>query len=339
MRVSTTLGALLACIGFLTGSALAADSPTGLLREAMTAPQRVSYVGEMQMLRFGNNKSEASIYRIEHRAPNLTRRWYLAPQDLYGDSIISRGEDAYSIDVQRNRIVVTHDDAIDDQVAEDDNFALLMRNYRAVFGPDEMVDGRPVRVVLLTNKYTGETTMRLHIDVQTKLVLEKEQFASNGSIVTQTRFEHVRYTNQIPPAIFDIPKNMSVVTGASRGLPSSNLQRLVTTAGFNARGPRYLPDGFVPVAGDVIDIKGIRTLHLLYSDGIRTVSLFENAKGAAVDLTGYHAKPTRVENHDANYVEEGPTTLLAWFESGLHFALVGELGRDELEKIADSVVP
>ncbi|MDQ2663746.1 MAG: DUF4367 domain-containing protein, partial [Candidatus Eremiobacteraeota bacterium] len=71
----------------------------------------------------------------------------------------------------------------------------------------------------------------------------------------------------------------------------------------------------------------------------RTVSLFENAKGAAVDLSHFHPHDVSFESHNGQVVEDGPTTLLAWAESGLHFALVGELSPNELMKIAASVAP
>jgi negative regulator of sigma E activity len=93
----------------------------------------------------------------------------------------------------------------------------------------------------------------------------------------------------------------------------------------------------LPVAGDVTDIKGIRTLHLLYSDGLRTISLFQNARGAAVDLSKYAVHKTKVRSADAQYVEDGPTTLLTWSSGSHHFELVGELSRTELVRIASSV--
>ena len=310
-----------------------------MLHTAIEAPHHLSYTGEIQTLNFGSQKSEAAIYRIEHRAPNLSRRWYLAPQSLYGDSVISRGETTYSIDVKRDRVVVAQDDAIDDQVAEDDNFAVLTSNYNATFAPDETFDGRNVRVVVLTNKFTGEMTMRLHIDAQTGLVLEKQIYAANGALAMQERFEDIHYTAAIPTGLFEVPKGMKLVNGPSRGLPSNDLQHVIAAAGFPAHGPKYLPEGFEPVEGDVVDIKGVRTLHLLYSDGIRTVSLFQNHGNADVGFENYKATTTRVENHDAKYVEDGSTMLLAWSESGLHFTLVGELALSELEKIAASVIP
>lgn len=323
----------------LLAAAVAQPSPVDVLRAAIAAPKHLSYVGEVQVVHFGSTGSEAAIYRIEHRAPNLTRRWYVAPQDLYGDSIISRAEKTYSIDVKRNRVVQAEDDSIDDQVAEDDNFAVLMSNYNATFAPNDNVAGQNARVVLLTNKYTGQVTMRIKIDAHTGLVLEKEVYAANGSLAGQTHFDQIRYTSTIPPAVFDVPKGLQVVDGPTRSLPSNNIEGLIKEAGFAARGPKYLPEGFTPVEGDVSLVKGVRTLHLLYSDGIRTVSLFQNPGNSAVGFSSLHPRATKVGSHAAQYVAEGPTTLLAWSEGGLHFTLVGDLYLADLEKIAASVGP
>lgn len=318
---------------------LSASLAFSLLRDAVDAPKHLTYSGEVQVLRFGENKSEAAIYRIEHLAPNLTRRWYLAPSGLYGDSIISRGENTYSIDVKRNRVVVAEDDSIDDQVAEDDNFAVLSSNYSAAFAPDEKMLGRNVKVVVLTNKYTGQATMRVRVDEKTHLVLDRETYAVDGSLAAQTKFEKVHFGGDIPAAIFDIPKGLTQVQGSTRALPSSDVAHVIQSVGFKAMGPKYLPEGFIPIEGDVIDIKGTRTLHLLYSDGIRTVSLFQHQGPANLDFAKYKVNSTKVESHEANYVEEGQTTLLSWKESGLHFTLVGELTLKELQKIAASIVP
>jgi negative regulator of sigma E activity len=309
-----------------------------LLREAMSAPNLISYVGEVQMLRFGTNKSEAAVFRIEHKAPDLTHRWYLAPEDLYGDSIISRDDSTYSIDVKRSRIVVTHDDLIDDQVAEDDNFTLLNQNYRATYSPENgVVAGQKVDTIVLYNNYTGLLTTRIYIDAKTKLVLERELYAPNGSLVSQMRFEALRYTNAIPAALFEVPKNYPMVVGVSHSVPKSDLATAMRDAGFDALGPQYLPEGFTPVGGAVTTVKGVRTLHLLYSDGVRTISLFENKNNAAIDLSRFKVNDTRIEETPAKYVEDGPTTLLAWSDNGLHFALVGDTSLLELQRIGASV--
>lgn len=243
----------------------------------------------------------------------------------------------YNVDVHRNRVVVARNDALDDQVAFDDNFGLLLRNYNAVMAPDTSVAGRRAYQVLLVNKYTGETVVRLSLDAQTKLVLERDRFGAAGTVTGQMRFEQIRFTSAIPDQTFEVPTGMKRVRGQDEGLPSNDLAAVVKAAGFRALGPKYLPEGFLPIAGEVNDVKGVRTLHLLYSDGLRTVSLFENARGAAVDMSRYTVHATKIQSRDAQYMRDGPTTLLTWTDGRLHFALVGELTLAELTRIGSSV--
>jgi negative regulator of sigma E activity len=311
---------------------------TALLRDAVLAYAKYSYVGQVQNTDFGMARADSVLFRIEHRAPDMTRRWYLAPESLYGDSIISRGDASYDINPHTKQIIVSHDDALDDQVAMDDNFGLLLHNYRAVLGPDDSVAARRTKSVLLINKYTGETVMRIAVDAETILVLEKDRYSASGSVAHQMQFEQIRYTAAIPKELFQVPTSgYTRKSGPSHGIPSNDLAAVVRTAGFKAIGPKYLPDGFLPVAGDVADVKGVRTLHILYSDGLRTVSLFENARGAAVDMRNYTVHNTKLGSGTAQYVEDGPTTLLTWASGSHHFTLVGELSRAELVRIASSV--
>jgi negative regulator of sigma E activity len=191
--------------------------------------------------------------------------------------------------------------------------------------------------VLLVNKYTGETVIRLSLDSQTKLVLARDRFGATGTVTSQLRFEQIRFTSAIPEQTFEVPSGYTQVHGQDEALPSNDLRAVVKSAGFRALGPKYLPEGFLPVAGEVNDVKGIRTLHLLYSDGLRTVSLFENARGAAVDMSRYTVHATKLQARDAQYVRDGATTLLAWTDGDLHFALVGELTLAELTRIGSSV--
>ncbi len=318
-----------------------AEDASALLRASVNAPAHISYAGQVDNVRFGNTGSEATIYRIEHRAPNMTRRTYLAPGSLYGDWTITRGTQSYDVDVKDRKVIVASNAVVDDQVAMNDNFGLLQSNYIALPGPSETVAGRSTTAIALMNKHTGQIIMRIWIDNETHLALEKERYAANGSVISHMRYEDIRYENDFPTAIFDVPHlaGYAIVQGMGHGALSRDFAGIVRTVGFDAVGPKYLPDGFVPVRGDVSEVRGVPTLHVLYSDGVRTISLFENNRGAAVDLSRYKVQTTRFEDHDAQYVQDGPTTLLTWAEAGLHFALVGDLSRQELSRIAASVVP
>lgn len=324
-----------------TASTGAAEEPAdALVYDAITAPSTVSYEGTVEITQIGRNGSVSSRYTIEHKAPDLTRRLYSRPASVAGDSVITRGGRSYSVDVRRKRIVVSSNRAVGDEVAFDDNYILLRQNYAARETGSEGFDGRDCDVVELINNYTKKPAMRVHIDRATHLVLAKEQFGADGSLVSQERFISVMYAPQIRDDDFKTPVDYPVVRGSSLGLPSHHVDRVMQRAGFAAHGPTFLPEGFTPVTGNVIDIEGVRTLHLLYSDGIRTVSLFEDANaGAAVRMTRLHPQDTQLGTRQAQYAAIGPTTLLAWTDGALHYRLVGDLRLDELKKIAASIAP
>ena len=333
--------AVLACCGallanFSSGNASPKEPADALVYDAMAAPATVSYEGLVQTVRIGNDGSEASEYRVEHRAPNQTLRKFESPSSLMGDYVITSGVRSYAVDVNRKRVTSGKDEAANDQIAIDNNYLLLRRNYHAVQRNSEALDGRSVVDVALINNYTQRTTMIVKIDTVTKLVLDKQQFAGNGALISETRFESVRYDVQPAASDFALPKGYRSVSGQSFS-QSDDPKAVAGSAGFATREPKYLPDGFSPVQGSVVVLRGVRTLQVLYSDGLRTVSLFENGGSSAVNMNGYRAQSTTISGHDADYAEAGPTTLLSWRGDSLHYTLVGELQLDELKKIASSL--
>ncbi|HKU82000.1 MAG TPA: DUF4367 domain-containing protein [Candidatus Tumulicola sp.] len=339
-RFTVAAGAAAIAASLALASAAPGDEPAdGFVYDAMTAPATVSYSGTVESVDIGDQHSEASVYRIVHRAPDLTQRTYVSPPKLRGDSVLSRGDESYFIDVRRHRVVQSENDASNDQIARDDNYLLLRANYRAVKGAAETFDGRQTRAVTLVNKFTNRPVMLVRIDEGTKLVLDKQRFAPDGSMASETRFQDVQFSNDLPETDFSLPKEYAVVRGEKIGEPSKDVAQVVHSAGFPAAAPRFLPDGFSPLEGHVIAIRGVRTLHVLYSDGIRTVSLFENPGASSLDLERLHPQAVKIGDRDAQYAERGTTTLLAWNDGTLHCALVGELPVDELERIAGSVSP
>jgi len=324
-------------------AALAANEPDAgtLLRESMRAQAKVSYVGQLETVRFASNRANANIVKIEHLAPSSTRRWFVAPESLYGDYIITRGPASYEFDAKHAQVTVSTNPTFLDQVAASAIFDRVMSNYKCVFAGYDSVAGHPTVSVVLLNKHTGERTLRVWLDRETHLVLKREEYHANGAIASQMRFEELRYTKTLPAGIFstEAPAGYKQAKGRDYSRPTSDVDAAVRQAGFKPYTPKDLPQGFALTSGSSTTVDGVRTLHLIYSDGLRTLSLFENATGAAADFGALRPHTVRFEGHDAQYVEDGPTTLLTWKEHGLHFALVGDLLRTELIEIAKSVVP
>jgi len=343
--VLVLLGTLSASSGapekFEKRAAKTSPAPITLLRMSIDAPRTVSYVGQFETVRFSSARATATIVKVEHRAPALTRRWFVAPEALYGDYIITRGTATYDFDTKHGRLTISHNPTIDNQISAADDFDQVLANYRAIPDGADTVADRATQSFVFVNKHTGERALRVWLDRETHLVLKKEEYHGNGAVASQARFEELRYTDAIPGGLFaiDPPRGYAQVAGVSVDMPSSDIQRVIKDAGFSPYEPKNLPQGFALDSGDVTTVNGVRNLQLLYSDGLRTISLFENSSGAAADFGALRPKTLEFEGHQAEYVEDGPTTLLTWKERDLHFALVGDLMRNELVAIARSVVP
>ncbi len=214
-----------------------------------------------------------------------------------------------------------------------------MRTIVASTRAGEDINGRQTIDVALTNRYSGRLTMLVRIDQRSKLVLDKQEFAPDGALVSEMRFEEVQYPNALPQSDFALPKEYAMVQGPTFGEPSMSPDRVVRSAGFATREPKMLPEGFSPVEGNMLTFKGVRTLHVLYSDGLRTLSLFENPDTSALKMTRLRPEPTTVGGREAQYAQDGSMTLLTWTDESLRYALVGEFPLAELQRIASSLAP
>jgi outer membrane lipoprotein-sorting protein len=327
-------------MAFLAAPASARDADQ-LVRAAIAAPRHVSYVAQIEETRWGTNQATAMLARVEHKAPDETRHTFLAPQSLYGEFIITHGRWSQQFDPKTGRVVRTQNPSTENTPSINIQIALLSANYRAIPGPDETIAGRAASTLSLVNRHTGERMMRLWVDAQTNLILGRETYHSDGSLATRMRFDEIRYTNDIPESLFSraVPIGYQTIEGRRYANPSSDIRKAVLTAGFTPLSPKYLPDGFAIESADTSFVKDIKSLHLLYSDGVRNLSLFENNRDAAADFGTMKPSTVTINGYQVSYVKDGPTTLLAWRAHDLTFALVGDLDTKELLDIAKSVVP
>jgi outer membrane lipoprotein-sorting protein len=337
-RASLAVLALLACSAMPAGAGTQNDADMPLLSQVLAAPATVSYSAIVEVVRIGNGAAVSSVYRIEHRAPDLTRRTYSSPARFFGDSQIVKGNVEYSIDATNRRIVATRGDgAVTAGPALRDREALIRANYRTAWHHNGTFGGRPTIDALLVNKHTDRPALFVRIDRDTKIVLDKQEFAPGGAMVGETRLDQIRYAS-VSPAVFDLPKGYAIVQPQQLNGTANDPDRVVRSAGFAARKPP-LPDGFSPLDGDLIELHGIRTVTLLYSDGIQTVSLFESATAVTPDMAPLHPDALTIGGHPAQYAEDGTVALLTWNDGTLYYTLVGELAKAELQHLATAITP
>jgi outer membrane lipoprotein-sorting protein len=313
------------------------DSAMTLLCAALSAPATVSYAGVVEAVRIGREFSEASVYRVEHRAPDLTRRSYTAPPPLDGESIVTRGDTDYVIDPKRRHVTETPNDSPEDRNSFARDADLLRANYRAVARDSDAFDGRSTLMVTAIDRFTNRPLLMVRIDRETKLVLDRQEFDANGSLRSESHFDVVRVTTA-PLADFVVPDDFTL-SKAVESNRSTDIMRVAHDAGFDARAPRQLAEGFSPLEADSGAVGSARNLHILYSDGVRAISLFESASTTAPEMAPFHPEAVIVGKRTGEYAVDGATALLSWSDGARCYTLVGEITLPELQRLAASVTP
>jgi hypothetical protein len=331
--------ALLTLLGLVVGAApLWAEGRHDvdhLLAEAVHAPRHLSYIARVEHVRFDSHATRSVLVRIEHLAPNLTCRSYLAPRRLLGNSTVQVDQRLYEFDIHHRRLIQSLRRDPDD-LETGQNFMLLSRNYRAVRGGDSTIAGVRAESISLLNRRSGKKVLTIWFDGHTHLIIGKDAFDSDGATASHMQFETIRYTSNISPSIFSThpPPRFSVVTHDQRRLRRT-LRETIAKAPFKAVESSVLPDGFALIDASLQEIHGIPMLHLLYSDGIRTLSVFENTKDSAVRFHGYVARSLNLDGHAAKEMSDGADSLLTWHGNDeITFTLVGDLTDRELLTIS-----
>jgi sigma-E factor negative regulatory protein RseB len=204
--------------------------------------------------------------------------------------------------------------------------SLLVDNFSVTTSGSGRVAGRPAQIVAVGRG--AEAAARLWVDRRTGLLLRSEIYGRDGrlartSVYIDLRVERHAFLEHLPPMLAP-PGAVAMSTDAIPRLEAS---------GF--RCPRELPEGF-----RLMDLDRTRddlgTLHATYTDGLSTVSVFEQRGSLDThSLTGFERHA--VGGRDV-YVRYGLPTYVSWAGQGTVFTVVTDAPADTIAQII-SVYP
>jgi outer membrane lipoprotein-sorting protein len=319
--------------------ALGANAGVDSLRQAIDADDHVSYAGTITTLVYGPNGANATVVRIDHSAPRKWRMWYVAPADAYGRLIVSNESLTYQYEPKTATVFSDAWSQTSPGVTLDIDVGKVTKNYSIEQGAADEVAGRKAIQISLLSRYSGTLVERLWLDSQTKLVLRRETYSPDGTIETKSNFDNVRFVNDLPSSLFDltVPAGMQVRQGTTYGTAGKDLASIQSTLNFSVVSPQYLPDGFSLEKTSLGDQSGIQTIQLLYTDGLRDFSVFENSTQRLPKLD--NSSPIDVGDASGQTAELAGETLVTWNAGGLNVTMVGDFTPRELARIGASIRP
>ena len=204
--------------------------------------------------------------------------------------------------------------------------ALVRRNFVVALDGSDDVLGRPVDIVVVRTR-KGSPVQRLWIDRGTGLPLRRRFYDDAGTLVRQTAFLSLR---ERTPAFTTTP----VAT-----MPARAPVGTVDVAGLRAQGWSVpaAPDGMITYDAVVSGTGAGAVLHVAYTDGIQSMSLFEQ-RGRLVEdkalLRGW--RRTRVDG--VRVWRSGGYPHRAMWGAGNHvYTLVTECPQQSVEQMIRSL--
>lgn len=258
-------------------------------------------------------------------------------------TVASDGQGAMVVDAaERYRLRVGHEDGDLEHRAEgwvmplpaalDDGgrrMAALEENYDVRSEGTQRVMDRPATLLALYASASGDLRERLWIDDDTGLLLRRESYGTDGSVARLATYLDLDLDPDPPDT-----EDGTVLEERIKGVAP------VDELGFDALReagwtvPEELPGGFEAVGAYVVSSESSQPLHLVYTDGLYTVSMFQQTGTPQWDSLPSGA---RLVEDLPGRVYEWPGALphrLVWAAAGRTWSVVGDPTPEQLREIA-----
>lgn len=297
-------------VGLVASAVAYGATANDIVRKAHAADGQVSYRGIKVACISVGGRSVTSQMQITHLKPDMTRTQYSSPKVLAGVVVVQRGRGAWRYSPREKTWDQLHN-ATSTQADPDLSFALANYSVRLLGSAKAQGLRRDAWVVLATPKRAGEPTVRVWIDKKTYLTLRTQTEKPGGGVTSSSTFTSLTVNPAgIRASLFAVPM---------KAKPTATVGRL----DFRVAKPKYMPKGYKLVGQSRDKVSGHSCVHLQFSNGVNTISLFERRSAG---------------NSKAPKVPDRFVSVMTWTRHQVLFTLIGELPRAELQKIADSTL-
>lgn len=314
-----------------------------LYLKSLHADDLYSYRGRQVTTYWRPGRSESVI--VSHRAPDLRRIDYLAPDVERGRSVVTTGAQQWQYDPGAKRLLhrrIQPGEQADADAAA--SYDLLRANYIVgVARTTQNTANRKVFVLTIARKTNRTLARKLWIDAATGLALKFENYDDHGKLVVTVAFSDINYHVNLPRALFDLSAiarrpGVRLEQEPASGETALKLSAVSRELGGAALAPSTI-NGYRLISAARTRNAGNNMLHIRYSDGLNLVSLFERRRKEVRRPTRVpkSMRPTQIGRRKGHVVHQPSITTLNWDTRSLNITLMGEVGEATLRSLASSV--
>jgi len=281
--------------------------------------------------------------RFAFKKPGKSRYEYLSPEEMRGNIMVSDGETMWIYDAGKNEVQkVTMPKYEMPEIDYGEIIRDMMEKYNVDLQGSESVSNRDCYVLVLTPKDENATMrQKLWVDKEywMPMRIEMEMEFGGKTMKSWVEYRDMEFNVGIPDSEFEfeVPEGAEVT---EKEIPMPEMFNSVEEAqeevDFTILVPEYIPEGYEFERAIVIDIKDEKSVSLSYKKGVEILSLTESM-GEEITGSLEGAEKVDINGREGEYIKMGMNKLLRWDCDGLSLSLMGELDKEELLKVAESV--
>jgi len=280
--------------------------------------------------------------------PDKSRVEYIEPAELAGTVMVTNGSTMWTYDPANNQVTKV---ALPDDMPSGMDYTQIVKgildeNDISLEGVED-VGGRSTYVIEATPKNESNRTLisrtRVWVDRENWMLLGTEMHDADGDPMVKVEYQDITFNTGVLDSefIFEAPVGAEVIeTSLEDMMPKEmTLDEARANLTFDPRVPSYLPEGYE--FDHVIVTGGMReVVSLQYTNGDEQLYLAEWISDDTKQSGTMMGEPeiVSINGTDGEFTSMFGMNTLQWSADGIDYSLSGAIEKDELVKVAESLV-
>lgn len=347
-----------------------------LLQKMIQADNSLDFKGKLTIMLQSQMGNQAFEVYVTRKAPDKRRIEIISPDELYGTGVIINGNENIPIRPGNTPRFFPPPPFLQPDQMEDaqiHNTQILLKNYKVRVLDGGSVAGRNTYLIEIDSKNSDRPSSKIWIDTEKSIALKTEQYNTKKVLQRVIAYSTIDFEPVIDDSSFQIPRKFwdmrrpfrhsdrEEIWNYTQGKP--DLDKIRDKVHFEIMLPDRVSGGFALQSINIIKIGKEQNIHLKYTDGLTTLSVFQSpsnemGKGPRNEPPGGGPPPPssssqpppppppkdRTERISINGVNceilsRNPVLIFRWQNKGIYYTIIGELQKKEMINIASLFVP
>lgn len=340
-----------------------------LLQKMVQADNSLDFEGRLTLMFQSQAGNQAFEVYVTRKAPDKRRIEIISSDELYGTGVIINGNENIPIRSGNTPRFFPPPPFLQPDQMEDaqiHNIQILLKNYKVRVLDGGSVAGRNTYLIEIDPKNFDRPSSKIWIDKEKSITLKTEQYNTKKVLQRVIAYSTIDFEPVIDDTSFQIPRKFwdkkkpfkqsdrEEIWNYTQEKP--DLDKIKDKVHFEIILPDRVPSGFALQSINIIKISKEQNIHLKYTDGLTTLSVFQSPsnemrKGPrneppppSSSLRPPPPPKDRVDRIVINGVNcevlyRIPVLIFRWQNKGIYYTIIGELQKKEMTNIASSFIP